>query len=129
MKIVDQKTNDINNKQKCDKDSIKGKIDLSVNQIIFIVNRVFVIGFVGIFAIWTKPFMTDYYQKLANSHYDSVELLQMGTIFLVTLFFSIHSFVNKKFFVGMLTFIISIWSFYWAFLSGPFYCYSCTYGG
>ncbi|MBQ6888317.1 MAG: hypothetical protein IJN54_12495 [Lachnospiraceae bacterium] len=129
MIIANKKTNDTNNRQKCDKDSAKRKVVISINQVISIANQIFVISFLGVFAIWTKPFMTDYYQKLANSHYDSVQWFQMGTVFLVALFFAIHSFVNKRFFVGILTIIIAIWSFYWAFLAGPFYCQLCTYGG
>ena len=129
MKIFNKKTNGTNSKQKSDKDIEKGKTNMSINKVVSIANQVFLISCTGLFAIWTKTFMTDYYQGLANSHYDSVELLQMGPLFLVALFFSIHSFVNKKFFIGMLTIIVAIWSFYWAFLSGPFYCHSCTYGG
>lgn len=102
----------------------------AVNRIISIASQVFVIGCVGAFALWTKPFMADYYQKMANSHYDDLaRWIQMGPVFVVALIFSIHSFVNKRYFVGVLTVIIAIWSFYWAFLAGPFYCYDCTYGG
>lgn len=101
----------------------------TINKIISIANKVFVISCVGLFAIWTKPSMTDYYQELANRHYDFAGQLQMLPIMLAALFFLIHSFINKKFFIGSLTIIIVIWSFYWAFLSGPFYCQSCTYGG
>lgn len=129
MIIVNKKSNDINNRQKCDKDSEKRKVDISINQVMSMASQVFVISCVAVFAIWTKPFMTDYYQKLANSHYDSVQLCQMVPMFLVALLFSIHSFVNKRCFVGILTIIIAIWSFYWSFLAGPFYCHSCTYGG
>lgn len=73
-------------------------------------------GCVGAFTLWMKPFMADYYQKMANSHYDALaRWIQMGPVFVVALIFSIHGFVNKRYFVGVLTVIIIIWSFYWAF--------------
>lgn len=84
--------------------------------------------FVGLLTLWTKPFLADYYQKMANSHYDSIQSIQMGPVFVMALFFSINSFMNRRYLVGILTIIIAIWSFYWAFLVG-FSCHACTYGG
>lgn len=89
---------------------------------------IFVIVWAGLLALWSKPFLADYYQKQANSHYDTVQWVQMGPVFLVAMILSIFSFVKKRYFVGVLTGIIAIWSFYWAFLVS-FSCFHCTYGG
>ncbi len=121
MKIVNRKHDDANSKPESNKE-IVGKC-------VSIASQVFVVSWVGLFTLWTKPFLADYYQKMANSHYDTaVQWCQMGPVFVVALFFSIHSFVKKRYFVGMLTIIIAIWSFYWAFLV-RFSCHACTYGG
>ena len=99
MKIVNRKHDDANSKPESNKE-IVGKCVSTASQ-------VFVVSWV----------LADYYQKMANSHYDTaVQWCQMGLVFVVALFFSIHSFVKKRYFVGMLTIIITIWSFYWAFV-------------
>lgn len=41
------------------------------NRIIPIASRFFMIAWVGSSALWSKPYFADYYQKQANSHYDS----------------------------------------------------------
>ena len=107
----------------------KSKESGILNRVIPIVSKVFVVIWVGLSAVWTKPYFADYYQKQANSHYDGLEQwFQMGPVFIVALIFSIHSFAHKRYLVGLLTVIIAIWSFYWAFMVS-FSCYDCTYGG
>ncbi len=99
------------------------------NRIISFIGKVFVVIWVGFSAVWTKPFFVDYYQEQANRHYDGLnQWFQIGPVFLVALLFSIHSFTHKKFFVGVLTAIIAIWAYYWAFVAS-FSCFHCTYGG
>lgn len=123
MIIVNKKKYDMYTKREDAREGV-------VKKIISILGQVFVVGWVGLIMLWTKPFLTDYYQSMANSHYDSLgQWFQMGPIFALALFFSIHNLVNKKYFIAVLTIIIAIWSFYWAFLAGPFYCHDCTYGG
>ena len=100
-----------------------------LNGIIPIVSKAFVLIWAGLSALWTRPFMEEHYQKMANSHYDSMgRWFEMGPVFIAALVFSIHSFIHKRFFVGVLTVIIAIWAFYWAFMVS-FSCYDCTYGG
>ena len=107
----------------------KSKKSGILNRVIPIVSKVFVVIWVGLSAVLTKPFLAEHYQKMANSHYDDLgRWFQMGPVFLLALFFSIHSFAHKRYFVGVLTAIIAIWSFYWAFMVS-FSCYDCTYGG
>lgn len=96
------------------------------NRIIPIVSEVFVVIWVGLSALWTKPFLTEYYQKMANRHYENRP--GMGAVFIAALFLAIYSFVHKRFFVGVLTAVIAVWAFYWAFMVS-FSCYDCTYGG
>lgn len=123
MIIVNKKKYDMYSKRE---DAMEGV----VKKIISILGQVFVVGWVGLFMLWTKPFLTDYYQSMANSHYDSLgRWFQMGSVLALALFFSIHNIINKKYFIAVLTIIIAIWSFYWAFLAGPFQCHACTYGG
>ncbi len=99
------------------------------NRIISFIGKVFVVIWVGSSALWSKPFFVDYYQEQANRHYDGLaQWFQIGPVFIVALIFSIHSFLHKKFFLGVLTAIIAIWSFYWAFMVS-FSCFHCTYGG
>ncbi len=106
----------------------KAESEIIINRITSVISKIFVVIWVALSAIWTKPFFTDYYQKQANSHYDNPQWFQMGPVFIVALIFSIHSFAHKRYFVGVLTAIIAIWSFYWAFMVS-FSCYDCTYGG
>lgn len=126
LKIVNNKHNNSNSKPECVQEGVKKRIN--VNQIISIISHLFVVAWVVLFTFWTKPFLADYYQKMANSHYDNVQWCQMGPVFVVALVLSIHSFFNKKYFVGLLTIIIAIWSFYWSFMTS-FSCHACTYGG
>ena len=117
----------ITDKQQIDLNSKSEKVG-TWNRIIPIVSKAFMLIWVGLFAVWTKPFFTDYYQKQANRHYDNPQWFQMGPVFIVAVFLSIHSFMHKRFFVGVLTAIIAIWAFYWTFMVS-FSCYDCTYGG
>lgn len=99
------------------------------NRIISFISKVFVVIWVGFSVVWTEPFFVDYYQKQANSHYDGLnQWFQIGPVFIVALILSIYSFLHKKIFLGVLTAIIAIWSFYWAFVV-RFSCFHCTYGG
>lgn len=109
-------------------EDIKKNTSMS-NRIISFIGKVFVVIWVGSSALWSRPFFVDYYQEQANRHYDGLaQWFQIGPVFIVALIFSIHSFLHKKFFLGVLTAIIAIWSFYWAFMVS-FSCYDCTYGG
>ncbi len=89
---------------------------------------IFVVVWAGLLALWSEPFLADYYQKQVNSHYDTIQWVQMGPVFLVAMILCIFSFVKKKYLVGILTGIIAIWAFYWAF-GVSFSCFQCTYGG
>lgn len=128
MIIENKKKNDINSESESAKEGIRKSVSIAVNRIISITSHVFVVVWMGLLMLWTNPYLADYYQKMANSHYDTVQWCQMGPLFVVALFLAIHSFVNKRYFVGLLTIIIAIWSFYWAFLVG-FSCHACTFGG
>ena len=100
-----------------------------INRITPIASKFFVIIWVGLSAVWPKPFLAEHYQEMANRHYDALgRWFEMGPVFIVAVFLSIHSFMHKRFFVGVLTAIIAIWAFYWAFMVS-FSCYDCTYGG
>jgi len=110
------------------KEDVKKNANIS-SRLISIASNFFVIVWVGASALWSRLYFADYYQKQANSHYDTFgQWFQMGPIFIVALIFSIQSFMHKRFFVGVLTAIIAIWSFYWAFVAS-FSCHVCTYGG
>ena len=127
MIIADERNNDMNSNPESDKKDMKKKVSIS-NRLLVIASKVFVIVWVGASTLWSKPFFADYYQKQANSHYDAIQLFQMGPIFIMALIFSIHSFIHKRYFVGVITCIIAIWAYYWAFVA-TFSCFHCTYGG
>ncbi len=128
MIIAEDKPNGTDCKPEIGKDDMQKKTSIS-NRLISIASKFFVIVWVGASALWSKPYFADYYQKQANSHYDDLsQWFQMGPVFIVALIFSIHSFIHKRYFVGVLTAIIAIWSYYWAFVA-RFSCHACTYGG
>ena len=64
---------------------------------------------------------------MANSHLEpwGTQLLQMGPIFVLAASFSVRSLIHKRYFVAILTAIIAIWAFYWAFLAS-FVCPVCS---
>lgn len=115
----------ITDKQQTDLNSKSEKVGIW-NRIIPIISKAFVLIWAGLSAVWTEPFMAEYCQEKANRHYDNRP--EVGAVFIVALIFAIHNFRHKRFFVGVLTSIIAIWAFYWAFMVS-FSCYSCTYGG
>ena len=128
MIIADDRLNGTESMPECSKQELKKNASIS-NRLISIASEIFVIVWVGASALWSKPYFADYYQKQANSHYDDLsQWFQIGPVFLVALLLSIHSFRHKKIFVGVLTTIIAIWSYYWAFVV-RFSCFHCTYGG
>jgi len=97
------------------------------DQILGIAGQFFVIVWAGLSAWWTKPFLAEYYQSMANSHLEpwGTQLLQMGPVFILAVFFSVRSLIHKRYFIAILTAIIAIWAFYWAFLAS-FVCPGCS---
>ena len=77
---------------------------------------------------WSKPFFYDHFQRMANSHYDTTELLEIGPILLVAMFAAIMEFKSKRYFNGIMAVVIATWAFYYCFCVG-FSCQSCTFGG
>ena len=98
-----------------------------LNRLHSLASQALVIIWASLAALWTKPFLAAYYQKLANSHLEpaGVQWLQMGPVFVVALLLSIGSFVKKRYFIGVLTLIIALWAFFWAFIAS-FVCPCCT---
>ncbi|MBR1702127.1 MAG: hypothetical protein IJ716_09260 [Lachnospiraceae bacterium] len=42
--------------------------------------KVLIIIWMICMCFWSKPFFYDYFQRMANSHYDNAEILQIGHI-------------------------------------------------
>ena len=90
--------------------------------------KIGIFGWSILMAVWTKPFWAEYYQSMANSHYDTVQWCQMGPVFVIALCLAVIECKNKRFFTAALLCVLAVWSFYWAFLIS-FSCFQCTYGG